>query len=269
MDITVGKIASWGFGILLILAGLGSLTMSIPAAIVYFLTGLFLIPNIRQEIDERYDVAFSRWVVVLIAVIGIGLGGALTQGNLDETKKPSDNNVDNEDNQQPAQNNESQDQTSEDQINSADQEETESTKESRTHSIGEEFTVGDVRYQVNGVTTKQEIGERSYGTLIGVEANGKFLLADMTVMNEANEAITMRESSLKLMIGEAQYETSSEAWAYMDESFTFEQLNPGVQVDGNVAYDVPETASTDSMELQVNPVGLFSTEEPHYVELGN
>lgn len=262
MDITLGKIASWGFGILLILAGLGSLTTSMPAAIIYFLTGLFLIPNVRQEIDERYDIAFSRWVVVLIAVVGMGLGGAMMQGNMDSTTTPTTD----DNNQEPAQNTNNQEQTSEDKINSGD---AQNTKESRTHSVGDEFTVGDVRYQVNSVTTRQEIGERSYGTLIGVEANGKFLIADMTVMNEANEAIRMRESSLKLMIDEAEYSPSTNAWAYMDDSFTFEQLNPGVQVDGNVAYDVPASSNTDSMELKVNPVGLFSTAEPHYVGLSS
>jgi hypothetical protein len=268
MDITVGKIAGWVFGALFIIAGLGSLTTNILAGIIYFLTGIFLIPNVRQELDERFEITFSRWVVVLIAIIGLGLGGAMIQGNTDSNTSPTENN------QQPSQesnqeeNNSNQEQKSDDQINTGQQQSTQDTKKSRTHSIGDEFTVGDVRYQVNGVTTKQEIGERSYGTLIGVEANGKFLLLDMTVMNEANEAITMRESSLKLKIDEAQYSPSSEAWAYMDDSFTFEQLNPGVQVDGNVAYDVPESANTSSMELQVNPVGLFSTAEPHYVQLG-
>jgi len=107
VDITIGKIASWLFGVMLILAGFGSLTMSIPAALIYLLTGLFLIPNVRQEIDERYDIAFSRWVVVIIALIGMGLGGALTQGNSGSTSPTNANTG----NQQPAQNTDNQDQT--------------------------------------------------------------------------------------------------------------------------------------------------------------
>lgn len=255
MDITLGKMASWIFGVLLIIAGLGAFMTNLASGIIYFVTGLFLIPNVREKISENYDINFSRWVVVLIAFIGIGLGGAMMQGSMETSNSTTP-----VDSQEP---------TSDDQIESGEQTEVENTKESRTHSIGNEFTVGDVRYQVNGVTTRQEIGERSYGTLIGVEANGKFLLVDMTVMNEANQAVRMRESSVKLMIDEAEYGTNSEAWAYMDDSFTFEQLNPGVQVDGNLAYDVPSSASMDTMELEVSPVGLFSTAEPHYVELGS
>ncbi|PSG99124.1 MAG: hypothetical protein BRC29_03280 [Nanohaloarchaea archaeon SW_7_43_1] len=265
--------ASWGFGILLILAGLGSLTMSVPAAIIYFITGIFLIPNVRQGIDDRLGIKFSRWVVVLIAFVGIGLGAAITQDSTgtSATTSKADNQQEQPTQDSNNQQNESEkeEQPSNKQVNSENEQESQNTKESRTHSIGDEFTVGDVRYQVNGVKTRKEIGERSYGTLIGVEADGKFILVDMTVMNEANEAIRMRESSLKLMIDEAEYSTSSEAWAYMEDSFTFEQLNPGVQVDGNVAYDVPESADTDSMELRVSPVGLFSMAEPHYVGLAN
>ncbi|WP_347720386.1 DUF4352 domain-containing protein [Candidatus Nanohalovita haloferacivicina] len=245
----MSKTVSWIFGVLLILAGLGALTTSPIAGIIYFLTGIFLIPNIRQEIDQRYNITFSRWVVVLVTVIGLGLGAAMMPG---DATSPTSNNTNN---QEPARDTGSQDSS-------------QPSKEDRTHEIGTEFTVGDVRYRVNGVTTRQEIGERVAGTLMGVEANGKFLIVDTTVMNEANEAITMRESSLKVMIGDSEYSPSSEAWVYMDDSFTFEQLNPGVQVDGDVAYDVPASANTSSMKLEVNPVGVFSTAEPHYVSLG-
>lgn len=265
MDITLGKMASWGFGVLLILAGLGSLTMSVPAAIVYFLTGLFLIPNVRQEIDERYDVEFSRWVVVLIAVVGIGLGGAMMQGNMDSTTAPVN---DNNNNQQPAQDTNNQEQTSDNQIDS-DQQSSQNTRESRTHSIGSEFTVGDVRYQVNDISTRDRIGQTTAGTFMGTEANGQYLIVDLSVMNEADESIRMRTSSVKVTIDSAEYSPDTGASVYMDNSFSFEQLNPGVQVDGQIAYDVPASASTSSMELQVNPVGLFSTAEPHYVDLSS
>ncbi|MFB6244993.1 MAG: DUF4352 domain-containing protein [Candidatus Nanohaloarchaea archaeon] len=266
MDITLGKMASWFFGVILILAGLGSLTMSVSAAIVYFLTGLFLIPNVRQEIDERYDVAFSRWVVVLIAVIGIGLGGALMQGNMDSTTTPVN---DNTNNQQPAQDTNNQEQTSDNQMDSGNQQNTQNTRESRTHSVGSEFTVGDVRYQVNRVSTRQRIGQTTAGTFMGAEANGQYFIVDLSVMNQADESIRMRTSSLKVVIDGAKYSPDTGASVYMDDSFTFEQLNPGVQVDGQIAYDVPASATVDSAELKVNPVGLFSTAEPHYVDLSS
>jgi len=69
MEITVGKAASWIFGVLFILGGIGVLVDTPIGGIVMFLTGLFLIPNIREEISERFDIEFSRWVVVIIAVV--------------------------------------------------------------------------------------------------------------------------------------------------------------------------------------------------------
>lgn len=248
MDITLGKIASWTFGILFILAGLGTLTSSVPAGLVYLLTGLFLIPNVRQEIDERYDVAFSRWVVVIIAVIGMGLGGALMAGNMDSTQPAMDDTNPQEENPDNA------DQTAD--------------RESRTHAVGDEFTVGDVRYRVNDVSTTQQIGETVGGTLMGVEANGQFMIVDLTVMNEADQSIRMTTSSVKLLLDEREYGANTEASVYMENSFSFEQLNPGVQVEGQIAYDVPSSASADTVELEVGPVGVFSTAEPHYVDLG-
>ncbi|WEL19946.1 DUF4352 domain-containing protein [Candidatus Nanohalococcus occultus] len=103
---------------------------------------------------------------------------------------------------------------------------------------------------------------------MGAEANGQFLIVDMSVMNDADESIRMRTSSVNLMVGDAEYSPNTEASVYMDNSFSFEQLNPGVQVDGQIAYDVPQSTSADTVELKVNPVGLFSTAEPHYVNLG-
>jgi hypothetical protein len=168
---------------------------------------------------------------------------------------------------------ESTDSTSENQETSTgtseEQPDTENTRESRTHSIGSEFTVGDVVYQVNDVSTRERIGETTAGTFMGAEANGQYIIMDLSVINEADESITMSTSSVKVMIDGAEYSSSTDASIYMDESFSFEQLNPGVQVDGQIAYDVPESATRDSAELRVNPVGLFSTAEPHYVTLGS
>lgn len=86
MDITVGKIVSWFFGVILIIAGLGGLTeQSVLAGLIWFATGLFLIPNVREKIDEEYGIHFSRWVVFLIAIIGLSLGGAITSNSVSST----------------------------------------------------------------------------------------------------------------------------------------------------------------------------------------
>lgn len=76
MKITLRGLSSWFFGVIFLLAGLGSITSSTTTAVIWIITGLFLIPNIRQKINESYNIEFSTWVVVLLAVIGMGLGSA-------------------------------------------------------------------------------------------------------------------------------------------------------------------------------------------------
>jgi hypothetical protein len=85
MEITVGKISSWIFGLLFTLGGVGSMIEAPIGGLIMASVGIFLIPNVRQKIDEKYDVSFSRWMVVLIVFIGLGASSAfLPQQNLDD-----------------------------------------------------------------------------------------------------------------------------------------------------------------------------------------
>jgi len=91
MEITIGKIVSWFFGILLLLAGLGSTTTSFATAVIWSATGLFLIPQVREKLNKEFDLQFSRWVVVLIAVVGMGLGSTFVDSGEIETQNTNKN----------------------------------------------------------------------------------------------------------------------------------------------------------------------------------
>ena len=85
MELTVGKISSWIFGLLFTLSGVASIIESPIGGLIMAATGIFLIPNVRQKINEKYDLSFSRWMVVLIAVVGLGASAAfLPQQDLDD-----------------------------------------------------------------------------------------------------------------------------------------------------------------------------------------
>lgn len=90
MEITLKKIIAWLFGVLFILGGLGSMVDSIVAGLIIFLVGIFLIPNVRQEIADRFEIEFSTWVIVLIAIVGLGAYGALMP--LDESPETQETN---------------------------------------------------------------------------------------------------------------------------------------------------------------------------------
>lgn len=91
MEVTVGKISSWIFGLLFTLGGVGSMIEAPIGGLIMAVVGIFLIPNVRQKIDEKYDVSFSRWMVVLITFIGLGASAAfLPQQDLgDVSDSPS------------------------------------------------------------------------------------------------------------------------------------------------------------------------------------
>jgi len=148
-----------------------------------------------------------------------------------------------------------------------DTQETQLSEQERTHLKGMQFTIGDIRYQVYGANTRQEIGERISGTLMGEKPKGKFLVTNIAVKNQGNKIITVRESSLKLKINQTTYNPDSKATTHMKKGLTYRQIKPGKTKQINVAYDVPESATTDTMTLQIKPTKIYPKTRPHYVNL--
>ncbi|MFB6216112.1 MAG: hypothetical protein ABEJ03_03855 [Candidatus Nanohaloarchaea archaeon] len=89
--ITVGKILSWIFAIMFLINGITLMPSSPFGGVLIFLIGIFLIPNARQRISEEYDIEFSRWVVVGVAIVGLGIFGAFAPSNISNTASPSIN----------------------------------------------------------------------------------------------------------------------------------------------------------------------------------
>ena len=44
--------------------------MTPSAGVVALLAGVFVLPATRDSIEERRNIGFSRWIVILVAVIG-------------------------------------------------------------------------------------------------------------------------------------------------------------------------------------------------------
>lgn len=135
------------------------------------------------------------------------------------------------------------------------EEETEEVvEEEKIATIGEEVIVGDVHFTVNGTSTATNIGGE-----YGVDAQSQFLILNVTIQNEKNEAITVDSSFFKLLSGDRTYDSDGTAAIYANEnaSFLLESVNPGVALTGNVVFDVP--ADLENMQLQVQ-TGFFGTE---------
>lgn len=142
-----------------------------------------------------------------------------------------------------------------------------------THEIGEAFTVGSgdstVEYTVSSASSYSEIG----GEFSSEEANGVFLVVQLEMTNQTGETIDVSSNHLKAVDAEDnQFDADAGASVYVEsdpridaEGISFEQLNPGLTTSGAVVFDV---APGNSYRLLVEPVGLFSSAESHFVELG-
>jgi len=244
MDITVRKIAAWIFGVLFTIGGLGMATESVGAGLITALVGVFLLPVVRNEISSRFGIQFSSWMVVLIAVVGLGVAGAMMPTATDST------------NTEP--------ETTDSQEMNSDQTETSSEPgQEYTHSIGDSFSVGELSYTVTDVITRSVVGTNRYTQ---EEADGEFVLVDILITNDGQESTSITNDHLKLVDSqERSYTVDTDAFLAVEDSFTFEQLDPGLSKSGTLVYDTP--ASQTGRTLEVSPAGIFSTAEPHYVNL--
>lgn len=124
---------------------------------------------------------------------------------------------------------------------------------------GDVVTVGDMEYVVNGVETATSIGS----DLLNIEANDTFLIVDLTVKNNGNEAVMVDTSFFKLADGEKTFEADTTGSMYANEgatTFFLKSLNPDVELGGRIVFDVSEAqANSGTVKLKAS-TGLFGTE---------
>lgn len=126
------------------------------------------------------------------------------------------------------------------------------------YKIGDLVKVGYVEYIVNSKTTAQNIGGE-----FGQNANGTYLILNVTVKNNGSKSITVTDSFFKLLKGKITYEADSAAGIYANEDakFFLTDLNPENTVTGNVVFDLnPETANDPNLQLQVQ-TGYWGTQK--------
>jgi len=152
--------------------------------------------------------------------------------------------------------------------------ETESDEDENQHDIGESFEVGSgeksIEYIVEEATLARAIGTSSFN----VEADGLFLIVILEMENTGNESIDITSRHLRLVDSQGrEFDADTEASSYINqdsrfdaEGILFEQLQPGLAQTRAVPFDV---ATQESYALKVDPAGIFSGSEAHYVALGN
>lgn len=128
----------------------------------------------------------------------------------------------------------------------------------KTGKMNEPYKLGDVTFTVTGSSTAKNVGGE-----FGVNAQGTFLIFDVTVKNEGKEALTVDSSFFTLASDGATYEADSSADIYANEagkSFFLQEINPNLQLKGKVVFDVTEEVINDA-EKHINvQTGFWGTE---------
>lgn len=263
MDASVGEVVSWVSGLFLILVSVGIVLVFAPAILadagdfthqpvlivssfsIYLVTGVFLIPDARQKIEKRGGLSFSRRAVVIIAIVGIAAGTVSGMRYVDTYEVWVSHG-------EPV---------LRDPPSTPDRP---LSVPRTTQTLGEEFDIRNVTYRIERAATRQQAGDEA----VGVEADGKFLVLNMSVVNGADEPVTIQQPSIE-DIGQSnnRYRPSTEASAALENSFRFGELNSGGQSTGQIAYDVNERSTRLPMRVVVRPAKRFSAAEPEYVRL--
>ena len=108
--------------------------------------------------------------------------------------------------------------------------------------IGDTIVVDDVAYTLNSKTESKQVGEYyEYLGFMGEEADGIFYIFDFTIENVGDESQTFWGTNIKIYDNQGRtFDHDSMAEIYLDDSFSYDQLQPGLPKRGKIIFDVPE-----------------------------
>lgn len=142
------------------------------------------------------------------------------------------------------------------------EESTESAEAEQTIGIGETLTLDDMEFTVNEWYQADSVGD----DIIGSTANDTYLILDVTVKNNKNEAVMMMDDFFPIKSGEATYQPDLTASTYANQAispdnmgFMMEEINPGSTRDALIVYDVSQDV-VDATDKVLNvQTGMLGT----------
>ncbi len=218
--ITLGLVLSWIFGILFGISGLTFLfTGSIVSGGSLILASLVILPPINKFVKDKWNFELSRGlkitlVIILFVIYAVSLSNS-GDSNIDTSSSS------NQPSTQGTQINTNQEQQNEPQI----------------YKFGEKVTIGDFAYTFNSYQTQSYVGNEYFGE----QADGIFLVFDVTIENIAKESKTLWGSYVTIVDNQdRRFEHDTTAEIYLDDSFSFEQMQPSLPKRGKIVFDVPQ-----------------------------
>lgn len=193
---------------------------------------------IYRDAPKKKSKVLPGCLGLLLLMLLIGACAAAMGGGNDETKKEENT------------------------TNTTTKEDKKETK--KAYKIGDTVKVGKMQYKVNSVSTATAVGPSALPT----KAKDTFVVVDLEVKNNGDEAITVDSNLFKLKTNGKTLEADSAGTmsanqgedGSIENSFFLEQLNPDSVTKGKVVFDVSK-AMADSSDKQLEvATGFFGTE---------
>ena len=142
---------------------------------------------------------------------------------------------------------------------------TESQSCTYSFKLGNKVIVGDIAYTLHSKTEKSEIGKYygygDYESFLGEKADGIFYIFDITIENIGKESVTFWQTNVKIYDMEGRtFDPDTTAQIYLDDSFGYDQLQPGLPKRGKLAFDVPQGLNG---KLELSNTNLLSNQKEY------
>lgn len=206
-----------------------------------------------------------KWFVIIIGVLILfSACAAIFSGGEDTTDTSSESGSADSTTEQAAEESaeESTEETAEEVTEESTEEVVEEEEAAEVVGVGETLTVDDIDFTVNEWYQQDSVGDVMSST-----ANDTYLILDVSVTNNKNEAVMLMNDFFKIVIGETTYEpdgpastTANQAISPDNLGLLGEELNPGSSRNALIVYDVTqEVVDNPEKQLQVQS-GMFGTQ---------
>jgi hypothetical protein len=116
-----------------------------------------------------------------------------------------------------------------------------------TAKIGELAVAGDLEFTVKTVECGiHRVGSSSFGA----KAQGQFCKVTLTIKNNGDDKVSISDNDQILYdVDGKKYSADTGSGIYLDDSISFEDINPGNSLKGSILFDVPNGIKFDHIEL--------------------
>jgi len=225
----------------------------------------------KQNSGKKKKGGCLKWFLIIFGVIIlIGACGAMISDEdstvtEDESTETASEETDGESEETAAESTEEAEEVEEtesgeqEESASEDEEVVEEEEVDEVVGIGEPLEVDGVEFTVNEMYQADSVGSE----FLASEANDTYIVMDVSVINNQNEAITVDSDFFKIIDGERVFEPDSSASMNANDDgigLFFEEINPGSSRTAYIVFDVTQDiVDSNEKQLQVQS-GFWGTE---------